>query len=85
MSTLHSRTRRRLALGGLLGDQRLRIYQDGRIEGSAILAPETLQAPRRTPKPADSVVAGARYARVSLPMPLMLPVVGRVVAAAAAG
>jgi hypothetical protein len=50
----------RLALGGLLGDRRLRVYQDGRIEGALSLGPETtLPAPRRTQEPADSVVAGA--------------------------
>jgi hypothetical protein len=48
----------RLALGGLLGDRRLRVYRDGRIEGSATLAPEQLRAPRRTPEPSDRVVAG---------------------------
>jgi len=31
--------RGRLALGGLLGNQRLRVYKDGRIEGSATLSP----------------------------------------------
>jgi hypothetical protein len=29
----------RLALGALLGGERLRVYSDGRIEGSAILRP----------------------------------------------
>jgi len=72
----------RLALGGLLSDQRLRIYRDGRIEGSAILAPEMLRAPRTTSEPADSVVAGGRYARVCLPAPLLLPVTGRIPAGA---
>jgi hypothetical protein len=75
----------RLALGGLLGDQRLKVYRDGQIEGVATLSPETLQAPRRTLEPADSVVAGARYARVcTLPVPLRLPVNGMVGASAAA-
>jgi hypothetical protein len=69
----------RLALGGLLGDQRLKIYRDGRSEGVATLSPETLHAPGRTLRRADSVVAGARYARVcTLPVPLRLPVEGRV-------
>jgi hypothetical protein len=36
----------RLALGGLRGNQRLRVYKDGRIEGSATLSPETLPAPK---------------------------------------
>ena len=69
-----------LALGGLLGDEeKLRIYKNWRIEGSAIIAPETPRAPRRSSEPVDSVVAGARYARVcTLPVPLMLPVEGRV-------
>ena len=53
--------RGRLALGGLFGDQRLRVYQDGRIEGSAILAPEMLRAPRRSSEPAASVVAGEGF------------------------
>jgi hypothetical protein len=76
----------RLALGGLLGDQRLKIYRDGRSEGVATLSPETLHAPGRTLRRADSVVAGACYARDStLPVPLVLPVEGRVAAAAAAG
>lgn len=39
----------RLALGTLLGDRRIRVYRDGRIEGLATLAPETLTAPRRSP------------------------------------
>jgi hypothetical protein len=39
----------RLALGTLLGDRRIRVYQDGRIEGLATLAPETPAAPRRSP------------------------------------
>ncbi len=54
----------RLALGGLLGDQRLRVYRDGRIEGVATLRPEMLWAPKRTPGPTDSVVAGARSDRL---------------------
>ena len=53
--------RGRLALGGLLGDRRLRVYRDGRIEGFATLTPEMLPAPRRTSKPADSVVAGEGF------------------------
>ena len=74
----------RLALGGLLGGERLRIYKDGRIEGSAILAPEMLRTPKRTSEPADSVVAGGRYDTVcSLAMPLVRPVAGRVGAAVA--
>src|SRR5262245_32146542 len=39
----------RLALGALLAEERLRIYRDGRIEGLAVLAPETLAAPKRRP------------------------------------
>ena len=53
----------RLALGALLGDRRLRVCEDGRIEGVAVLEPEMLAAPRRTPEPRDSVVAGARFNR----------------------
>jgi hypothetical protein len=74
----------RLASGGLLGNERLRAYQDGRIEGTALLEPEDTTAPRRTSGPAVSVVAEARYARDStLPVPLRLPVEGRVGAQAA--
>ena len=51
----------RLVLGGLLGDRRLRIYRDGRIEGEATLAPEKLRAPRRTSKPSDRGVAGEGF------------------------
>jgi len=52
----------RLALGGLLGDERLRVYRDGRIEGVAVLRPETLAAPGRTPTGRrDRVVAGVRF------------------------
>jgi hypothetical protein len=50
--------RGRLALGGLLGNQRLRVYKDGRIEGSATLSPEMITAPRRTSEPRARVVAG---------------------------
>jgi hypothetical protein len=53
-----------LALGVLLGDRRLRVCEDGRIEGVAVLEPEMLAAPRRTPEPRDSVVAGARSDRL---------------------
>ncbi len=53
--------RGRLALGGLLGESRLRVYADGRIEGAASLTPEMLAAPRRTSEPRDSVVAGGRF------------------------
>ena len=49
----------RLALGALLGDRRIRVYQDGRIEGVLALEPEmNLPAPRRAQEPAVSVVAG---------------------------
>ena len=69
----------RLAFGGLLGESRLRVYADGRIERSAALTPEMLAAPRRTPEPRDSVVAGACNARVfTLPVSLPLPVSGQV-------
>ncbi len=52
----------RLALGALLGDRRLRVYQDGRIEGVLRLDPETkLPAPGGSAlEPAASVVAGER-------------------------
>src|SRR4029450_10927187 len=50
-ATLRADTARgRLALDGLFGEQRLRVYSDGRIEGSAALTPETLAAPRRNPR-----------------------------------
>jgi hypothetical protein len=52
----------RMALGSLLGESRLRVYADGRIEGLATLEPETIAAPRRTPEPRQSVVAGGRFA-----------------------
>jgi hypothetical protein len=67
----------RLTLGALLGDRRIRVYRDGRIDGEALLAPETIPAAKRTSRPGVSVVAGGRYARVSLPGPLALPVSGR--------
>ena len=51
----------RLALGGLLGDQRLQVFRDGRIEGALTLRPEMLHAPKRTLGRADSVVAGGRF------------------------
>lgn len=37
----------RLALGALLGDRRIRIYRDGRIEGAAEVAIDALPAPSR--------------------------------------
>jgi hypothetical protein len=58
--------RGRLALGALLGERRIRVYRDGQIEGALALEPEMkLPAPRRSQEPADSVVAGGRYARDS--------------------
>ena len=51
----------RMALGALLGDRRLRAYEDGRIERVAVLEPEMLAAPKRTSEPRVSVVAGARF------------------------
>jgi len=38
----------RLALGGLLGESRLRVYRDGRIEGLAMLGAEMPRAPSRS-------------------------------------
>jgi hypothetical protein len=74
----------RLALGGLLGDERLRVYRDGRIEGALMLRPEMLRAPKRTPGPTDSVVAGGCYDTVcDLPVALVLPVAGQVLLRAA--
>jgi site-specific DNA recombinase len=37
----------RLALGALLGDRRIRVYGDGRIEGALEVVAETLRAPKR--------------------------------------
>ena len=67
----------RLALGGLLGEDRLRIYADGRIEGTATLAPEALHPPkRRASGGADRDVAGGCYDRVCVPVPIILRVSG---------
>ena len=49
-------TQGRLVLGALLGDRRLRVYADGRFEGSATLSPELLAAPRQSRGRRDSVV-----------------------------
>ena len=54
----------RMALGSLLGDSRLRVHADGRIDGLATPDPETVAAPRRASEPRPSVVAGGRYALV---------------------
>jgi hypothetical protein len=57
----------RMALGALLGEDRLRIYADGRIEGAAMLEPEMkLPAPSGSSKPGDTVVAGARSDRLHM-------------------
>jgi DNA invertase Pin-like site-specific DNA recombinase len=68
--------RGRLTLGALLGDRRLRVYSDGRVEGNALLEAESIPALRRTPGPGVSVVAGGRFGRseplggpAELPMP----------------
>jgi hypothetical protein len=54
--------RGRLALGGLLDGERLRIYADGRMDGTATLAPETLHPPKRgAPGGPDHVVAGEGF------------------------
>ena len=50
-----------MALGALLGDERLRVYPDGRIEGAIILTPEKARAPRMASEPADRVVAGEGF------------------------
>ncbi len=39
----------RLSLGALLGEDRLRVYRDGRIEGTATLRPEMLWPPKANP------------------------------------
>jgi DNA invertase Pin-like site-specific DNA recombinase len=72
----------RMVLGALLGEDRLRIYSDGRIEGAAMLEAEMkLPASSRSSKPGDTVVAGGRYARVCpMPGPLELSVEGKVAA-----
>ena len=49
-------------MGALLGDRRIKVYRDGRIEGGALLEAESNPAPRRTSGPGVSVVAGGRYA-----------------------
>ena len=67
----------RMALGALLGNRRLRVYEDGRIEGVAVLEPEMLAAPKRTSEPRVSVVAGEGFAPgCGLPIRLALPVAG---------
>jgi Resolvase, N terminal domain len=50
----------RLALGGLLGENWVRVYADGRIEGLATLSPETLAAPRVAPGAARLGGSGGR-------------------------
>jgi hypothetical protein len=49
--------------------------QDYRVEGVFVLSPKQL---RRTPEDAAQqvLVAGARYAHVSLPVPIPLPIAG---------
>jgi hypothetical protein len=62
----------RLALGGLLGDRRLRANRDGSVEGVATVGPGALAAPAG---PRDSVVAGGCYTPVAvLPVALRLSV-----------
>jgi hypothetical protein len=58
----------RLALGGLLGENRVRVYADGRIEGLAKLSPETLAAPRVAPGAASLGGSGGAL-RPGLPLP----------------
>jgi len=54
--------RGRMALGALLGDRRIRVYRDGRLEGLATLEPETeLPAERVSSRPGASVVAGEGF------------------------
>ena len=52
----------RLVLGALLGERRLRVYRDGRIEGAVAVDAGKLRAPTlpMRQKPAASVVAGDR-------------------------
>ena len=51
----------RLALDGRSGDQRPRVYRDGRIQGALMLRPEMLWVPKQTPGPTDSLVAGEGF------------------------
>jgi hypothetical protein len=63
----------RLALGGLLGENRVRIYPDGRIEGLATLSPETLAAPEVSPgaaRPCGS--GGPLHARSVVDLPVRI-------------
>ncbi len=53
--------RGRMALGALLGETRLRVYADGRVEGVATLAPETLAPLKRTSGALDRDVAGEGF------------------------
>lgn len=58
--------RGRLALRALLGDRRLRVFADNRIEGALALGPVTeLPVSRKPQRPADSVVAGGASQRRS--------------------
>ena len=52
----------RLALGALLGDQRLRVHRDGAIEGAVRIQPEEkLPVPRSLSRPAVRMVAGEGF------------------------
>ncbi len=42
-----------LAVGALLGDARLRVYPDGRIEGTATLSPNESRRPQIAPEAAS--------------------------------
>ena len=55
--------RGRMALGALLGETRLRVYADERVEGLGIeaLSLETLAPPKRTPRALDRDVAGEGF------------------------
>ena len=50
----------RLAVGALLGDARLRVYPNGRIEGTAILSPNESRRPQIDPEAASFGGSGGR-------------------------
>ena len=69
----------RLALGGLRGEHRLRVYRDGRIEGLAELGAEKPRAPRRSLGALGlGGSGGALRPSLHAPVPLTLLVAGQV-------
>ena len=77
----------RLAIGGLLGENRVRVYADARIEGLATLIPQMqLAAPEKAPGAARLVGSGGPLRPglpAALPCTLLLPAAGQVAARAA--